>query len=145
MLPEEQTVPAPLIARVKKSMVSHGWGKKKGIVNLSVVTCDWDIPNGYYNQVMKATIKFSKHWLVFTNRNLWFGILAEDGHFENCISCQWWNEFFCGEVYSIQHYVIKFVSDLHRTGRWFSLRVLWFPPSIKLTATIKFKYCWKWR
>jgi hypothetical protein len=33
-----------------------------------------------------------------------------------------------GEVYSIQHYVIKVVSDL----RW----VLWFPPSIKLTATI---------
>ena len=91
VLPEEQTVPAPLIARVKKSTVSHGWGKKKGIVNLSVVTYDWDIPNGYYNQVMKATIKFSKHWLVFTNRNLWFGILAEDGHFENCISCQWWN------------------------------------------------------
>ena len=23
------------------------------------------------------------------------------------------------------------------TGRWFSLRVLWFPPSIKLTATEK--------
>ena len=25
-----------------------------------------------------------------------------------------------GEVYSIQHYVIKFVSDMHATGRWFS-------------------------
>ena len=39
-----------------------------------------------------------------------------------------------GEVYSIQHYVIKFVSDLRHFGRF--LRVLWFPPPIKLTATI---------
>ena len=39
-----------------------------------------------------------------------------------------------GEVYSIQHYVIKFVSDLQQVGGF--LRVLWFPPPIKLTATI---------
>jgi len=33
------------------------------------------------------------------------------------------------------------------TGRWFSLCTLdiWFPPSIKLTAYILLKYCWKWR
>jgi len=48
-----------------------------------------------------------------------------------------------GEVYSIQHYVIKFVSDL-RQIRGF-LRVLRFPPAIKLTATISLKYFWKWR
>jgi hypothetical protein len=36
-----------------------------------------------------------------------------------------------GEVYSIQHYVIKFVSDLRQIGGF-----LWFPPLIKLTATI---------
>jgi len=39
-----------------------------------------------------------------------------------------------GEVYSIQHYVIKFVSDLRQVGRF--LRMLRFPPPIKLTATI---------
>ena len=39
-----------------------------------------------------------------------------------------------GEVYSIQHYVIKFVSDLWQVGGF--LRVLWFSPPIKLTATI---------
>jgi hypothetical protein len=39
-----------------------------------------------------------------------------------------------GEMYSIQHYVIKFVSDLRQTGG--SLRVLRFPPPIKLTETI---------
>ena len=39
-----------------------------------------------------------------------------------------------GEVYSIQHYVRKFVSDLRQVGGF--LRVLRFPPTIKLTATI---------
>jgi len=36
-----------------------------------------------------------------------------------------------GEVFSIQHDVIKFVSDLRQASGF-----LWFPPSIKLTATI---------
>jgi hypothetical protein len=39
-----------------------------------------------------------------------------------------------GEMYSIQHYVIKFVSDLRHVGGF--LLVLRFPPPIKLTATI---------
>jgi len=39
-----------------------------------------------------------------------------------------------GQVYSIQYYVIKIVSDLRQVGGF--LRVLRFPPSIKLTATI---------
>ena len=37
------------------------------------------------------------------------------------------------EVYLIQHYVIKFVSDLQQVGGF--LWVLLFPPPIKLTAT----------
>jgi hypothetical protein len=39
-----------------------------------------------------------------------------------------------GKMYSIQHYVIKLVSDLRQIGGF--LRVLPFPPPIKLTATI---------
>ena len=39
-----------------------------------------------------------------------------------------------GEVYSIQHYVIKFVSDLWQVAGF--LQVFQFPPPIKLTATI---------
>ena len=39
-----------------------------------------------------------------------------------------------GEVYSIQHYVIKFVSDLRQVGGF--LQVLRLPPPIKLTATV---------
>ena len=38
------------------------------------------------------------------------------------------------EVHLIQHYVIKFVSDLQQVGGF--LWVLWFPPPIKLTITI---------
>jgi sulfur transfer complex TusBCD TusB component (DsrH family) len=38
------------------------------------------------------------------------------------------------EVYLIQHYVIKFVSDLRQVSGF--LRVLHFPPPIKLTAMI---------
>ena len=38
---------------------------------------------------------------------------------------------FHGEVYSIQHYAIKFVSDL-----WWVCGFLQLPPLIKLTATI---------
>ena len=47
---------------------------------------------------------------------------------------------YCGfesrswEVYLIQHYVIKFVSDLRQVGGF--LRELLFPLPIKLTATI---------
>jgi len=38
------------------------------------------------------------------------------------------------EMYSIQHYVIKFVSDLWQVGGFF--RALRFPPPIKLAAMI---------
>ena len=38
------------------------------------------------------------------------------------------------EVYSIQYYMIKFVSDLRQVGVF--LRVIHFPPPIKLTPTI---------
>ena len=41
---------------------------------------------------------------------------------------------FDGEMYSIQHFVKKFVSDLRHVGNF--LRVLRFPPPIKLIATI---------
>ena len=39
-----------------------------------------------------------------------------------------------GELYSIQHYVIKFISDSRQVGGF--LRLLRFPPPINLTATI---------
>jgi hypothetical protein len=39
-----------------------------------------------------------------------------------------------GKVYSMQHYVMKFVGDLRQVGGF--LRVFRFPPPIKLTTTI---------
>ena len=44
-----------------------------------------------------------------------------------------WNPIH-GEVYSIQHYVIKFVSDLQQVVGF--LRVFQFPPPKKMTTTI---------
>jgi hypothetical protein len=46
----------------------------------------------------------------------------------------WCCEFESRSGRSVQHYVIKFVSDLRQVGGL--LRVLRFPPPIKLTATI---------
>ena len=43
------------------------------------------------------------------------------------------------EVYSIQLYVIKFISDLPQFGGF--LTILRFSLPIKLTATISLKYC----
>jgi hypothetical protein len=39
-----------------------------------------------------------------------------------------------GEVYTIQHYVIKFVNDLRQVGGF--LQILRFPTPIKPTTTI---------
>jgi len=39
-----------------------------------------------------------------------------------------------GEMYVIQHYVIKFVSDLREVGGF--VRVLCFPPLIRLTLKV---------
>ena len=46
----------------------------------------------------------------------------------------WCCEFESRSGRGVQHYVIKFVSDLRQVGGF--LRVLLFPPPIKLTATI---------
>jgi hypothetical protein len=44
-----------------------------------------------------------------------------------------------GEVYSIQHNVMKVVGDLQQVGGFF--RELRFPPPTKLIAMILLKYC----
>ena len=46
----------------------------------------------------------------------------------------WWCEFESRSGRGVQHYVIKFVSDLRQVGG--NLRVLRFPPPIKQTSTI---------
>jgi hypothetical protein len=51
----------------------------------------------------------------------------------------WCCEFESWSGRGVQHYVITIVSDLRQVGGF--LWVLWFPPPIKLTATI---YSWVW-
>jgi len=46
----------------------------------------------------------------------------------------WCCDFESRSGQGVQHYAIKFVSDLRQVGGF--LQVLRFPPSIKLTATI---------
>jgi hypothetical protein len=43
-----------------------------------------------------------------------------------------------GKVYSIQHYMIKFVSDLRQVCDF--LRIVWFPPLLKLTVPSHWLY-----
>jgi len=56
---------------------------------------------------------------------------------------QWCCDFESRPGRGVQHYEIKFVSDLRQVGGF--LRALRFPPPIKLTTIIYLKYCWKWR
>ena len=46
----------------------------------------------------------------------------------------WCCEFESRSGRGVQHYVIKFLSDLRQVGGF--LRILWFLPPIKMTATI---------
>jgi len=52
--------------------------------------------------------------------------------YENKVRCKF--ESHSGKVYSMQHYVIKFVSDFRQISGF--LLVIQFTPPIKLTATI---------
>ena len=56
---------------------------------------------------------------------------------------QWCCDFESRPGRGVQHYEIKFVSDLRQVGGF--LRALRFPSPIKLTTIIYLKYCWKWR
>ena len=53
---------------------------------------------------------------------------------DQCLYHHWCCEFESRSGQGVQHYVIKFVSDLRQVGSF--LWVLQFPPPIKLTATI---------
>ena len=65
--------------------------------------------------------------LMVTLLSYVFNTISAYHHWSELESCS-------GEVYLIQHYVIKFVSDLWQIGGF--LRALWLPQPIKLTTTI---------
>jgi hypothetical protein len=80
----------------------------------------------YQRTLLWTSANQKRHYLKLYNK-YWYKLI------DTCVDvCEF--ESRSGEVYSIQHYVIKFVSDLWQDSGF--LRVLWFPPPIKLTATI---------
>ena len=82
------------------------------------------------------------NWDVLWHLNSWFWYMQ----MTPLVIYTWWIfNYLCNQclspltLYSIQHYVIKFVRELRQ--------VCGFPrstPLIKLTAMIYLKYCWKW-
>ena len=70
----------------------------------------------------------AENWVCHGRVRIWWLDLQSVPITTNVVS-----ESHSGEVYSIQHYVMKFVSDLWQVGSF--LWVLRFPPPIKL------KYC----
>jgi hypothetical protein len=78
-------------------------------------------------------------WIFSTDTYLYEDVMRKKIRKVACLIKDIWYKMFYhhtahGEVYSIKHYEIKFVSDLQQVSglRW----VLWFPTPIKLTATI---------
>jgi len=65
--------------------------------------------------------------------NIHLNIIISNLHLESCRDCEFESHTWQG-VNSIQHYVMKFVSDLRQVDSF--LWVLLFPPPIKLTTTI---------
>jgi hypothetical protein len=79
----------------------------------------------YYFNSMKTSISIEKDDIFVIEVMVRVWCLAFSA---NLVVCIGWNN-----VYSRQHYVIKFVSDLWQAGGF--LWILRLPPSIKLTAT----------
>jgi hypothetical protein len=91
----------------------------------------WIVPTAWYFLVFPF-IYISIAYISIAEEPSWsssYGIWIYNYICNQCIS-----ESRPGEVYSIQHHVIKFVSDLRQVGVFF--RALRFPQQIKLTATI---------
>jgi hypothetical protein len=82
-----------------------------------ITLCDWQMWEEF---CVQTTMEYMELWTI--------------------ILCDW---KMLGEVYKIQHNVIKFVSDLRQFGGFFL--VFRFPPAINLTAAMQLIYCWKWR
>ena len=128
----------------------------RSVVLLDTTLCDkvcqWLVTGRLFYSIQQYVIKFvSDLWQVgcFTQYNImWYSLSVTCDKSVVLLNttlcdkvCQW---LVTGRLfYSIQHYVIKFVSDLWQVG-CFHL-ILWLPLLIKLTATIWLKYNWKWR
>jgi hypothetical protein len=118
--------------KIKKKHVKYVFNIKKKVFSLRNKNPDWGI---------NYSVHMYSSWMldIFQDRHgrdrMVVGFLATRTY-AICAYHPYRCEFesHSGEVYSIQHYVIKFVNNLRQVGGF--LWVLWFPPPIKLTATI---------
>ena len=89
----------------------------------------------YHNEAAQHTFQYFYYWFSRRNASCLLGPLITSPKKKiNFICTNWIPEFESLSGRGVQHYVIKFVSDLRHVGGFF--RVLRFPPTIKLTATI---------
>ena len=104
---------------------------KKVVAWFMVITCDLICPflflfHSRLSTLIQSSIIMGPSWL-------W----SYGSWIYNYLCNHWCCEFESRLGRGVQHYEIKFESDLTQVGG--------FPPPIKLTATILLKYCWKWR
>jgi hypothetical protein len=120
--------------RVKKRVLCMLWVKVENYKLPPLFTICWLSLLSFAAECMNFMFDFKYHW----HKNLyqiWVGPSwpwSYGSWIYNYQCCE--IEFHPGEVYSIQQYVIKFVSDLQQVNGF--LLLLRFPPSIKLTTTI---------
>ena len=84
-----------------------------------------------YHLILSASVPLTDLWVLHGRDRMVVGFTTTYAisayHHYRC-------EFESQSGRGVQHYVIKFVSELRQVGGF--LRVLRFPPSIKLTATM---------
>ena len=80
-------------------------------------------------------LPFKSNWFTLTNHCVcpWFTLQGYAEYIFQQYQAVYYLKSRSDNVYSIQHYVIRFVSDFRQFVCF--LRVLRFPPPIKLTAT----------
>jgi hypothetical protein len=100
---------------------SHQFKKK-------IIICSW---KKYKIEPMRNKVCFSKSVLIYLRGGRGRMVVGFTTTYAISAYHQWYCEF---ELRSVQHYMIKFVSDLRQVGGF--LRILRFPSPIKLTAMI---------
>jgi hypothetical protein len=85
-----------------------------------------------HNHILRP--KYNTQWINWSSWSWSYGSLYFITIYAITAYHHWCCEFEYRSGRGVQHYVIKFVSDLRQVGGF--LRVIRFPPPIKLTATI---------
>jgi hypothetical protein len=106
----------------------------KSVTHILYVYCQKTVTTNYssHDIVALETNPFYMYLKYFRNHSGRDCMVV--GFTTTCVISDYHHESFESEPRSIQHYVIKFVSDLRQIGGF--LLALLFPPPIKLTVMI---------